>query len=211
MDTELTLKSSERLRDFNGCSPTKSKKLAALKHFPQAIFLLNRDMTLVETNSKGEAAIKKHWVALNQGKIHFNSNNHNKQIASIVESLFIAKEALDSDDLPSKRFILRNIDMEFRAYTMSIESPESDDVLLFIQDDLSCSESKLQSIALVFSLSMSETRILKLMVNGLKPKEIAYEVGISLNTVRSHLRTLYAKMQVNDYNEALTATIKLLV
>ena len=50
-----------------------------------------------------------------------------------------------------------------------------------------------------------------MMVAGLKPKEIAYEIGISLNTVRSHLRTLYAKMQVRDYNEALTLAVRLLV
>jgi len=186
-------------------------KLAALRHFPQPIFLLDRDMTLIETNSQGEAAIEKHWVGISHGKMHFNSRAHNKQISAMVESLYFARDNIDSRDMPSKRFILRNIDMEFRAYTISIESPESDYVLLFIQGDINCSESKLQSLRNAFSLSNSETKIVKLMVDGLKPKQIAYEAGISLNTVRSHLRTLYAKMQVSDYNEALTATIKLLV
>ena len=212
MDTELTLTVTDQRYGLNNYAGASSKKLAPLMHFPQPIFLLNRDMALIEANWQGEAAIEKHWVGLSQGnKIHFNSRQQNKQVAAMVESLFVARDTVDRRDMPSKRFILRNIDMQFRAYTMSIESPESDDILLFIQGDLNCSKSKLNSLASAFSLSVSETKIVKLMVDGLKPKEIAYESGISLNTVRSHLRTLYAKMQVSDYNEALTAAIKLLV
>lgn len=210
MDTELMLTLNDQQCGLNNYSLAPSKKLASLMHFPQPMFLLKRDMTLIESNSQGEAAIEKHWVGLTQGKMHFNGREHNRQIAAMVESLYLARETLDIRNMPSKRFILRNIDMQYRAYTMSIESPESDDILLFIQGDLNCSESKLKCLASAFSLSNSETKIVKLMVDGLKPKEIAYEAGISLNTVRSHLRTLYAKMQVSDYNEALTATIKLL-
>ena len=211
MNTELTLTNNDQRHGLNKFTPTVSNKLMSLRNFPLPIFLLKRDMTLVETNSQGELAITKHWVGVNHGKMHFNNRQHDKQIAAMVENLFLARDPKNIADTPSKRFILRNIDTEFRAYTMSIESPESDDILLFIQSDLSCSDSKLQSITNVFSLSLSEAKIVKLMVDGLKPKEIAYEAGISLNTVRSHLRTLYAKMQVNGYNEALTAIIKLLV
>lgn len=211
MGTELTLALNDQRHGVDNYSLTQNTKLASLRYFPQPIFLLDRDMNLIETNSQGTAAIDNHWVGLRLGKMHFNNREHNKQIEAMVESLFAARETSSLRDMPTKRFILRNVDMEFRAYTMSIESPDSDNILLFIQGDVSCSESKLQCIANVFSLSLSETKIVKLMVDGLKPKEIAYEAGISLNTVRSHLRTLYAKMQVNDYNEALTATIKLLV
>lgn len=211
MGTELTLALNDQRHGLNNYSLTPSTKLASLKYFPQPIFLLDREMNLIEANSQGEAAIDKHWVGLTQGKMHFNNREHNKQIAAMVESLFAAREVVSPRSVPSKRFILRNVDMEFRAYTMSMESPESDYILLFIQGDLNCSDSKLQSLASAFSLSVSETKIVKLMVDGLKPKEIAYEARISLNTVRSHLRTLYAKMQVSDYNEALTAAIKLLV
>lgn len=211
MGTELTLALNDQRHGLNNYPLTPSTKLASLRYFPQPIFLLDREMNLIETNSQGTAAIDKHWVGLSLGKMHFNNRQHNKQIAAMVESLFAARETAGLRGMPSKRFILRNVDMEFRAYTMSMESPDSDDILLFIQGDLNCSESKFQCLSSAFSLSNSETKIVKLMVDGLKPKEIAYEVGISLNTVRSHLRTLYAKMQVNNYNDALTCAIKLLV
>lgn len=211
MNSELLLATNAQRSGLNNYKHEPSKRLASLMHFPQPILLLDRDLTLIEANSQGEAALAKHWVGLSQGKIHFNSRVHNKQVAGMIESLYFARDTIDSRDMPSKRFILRNVDMEFRAYTMSIESPDSDYIFLLIQGDLNCSDSKLKCLAGAFSLSCSETKILKLMVDGLKPKAIAYEAGISLNTVRSHLRTLYAKMQVSDYNEALTTTIKLLI
>lgn len=186
-------------------------KLAVLEYFPQPIFLLSKDLRVIEKNFQAERALANYWVGQAHEKLHFNNQHHNAQVKQIINNLLSAREQSSTNEVPTKRFILRNIDMAFRAYTLTLESPESDNFLLFIQGDVNCSDSKLQCIANVFSLSMSETKIVKLMVDGLKPKEIAYEAGISLNTVRSHLRTIYAKMQVNDYNEALTATIKLLV
>jgi len=197
--------------DFNRQHRPAPDKLALFEYFPQPIFLLSKDLRVIEKNSQAERALANYWVGQVQGKLHFNNQQHNSQVKQIINTLLSAREQSNNHDVPTKRFILRNIDLAFRAYTLTLESPESDNFLLFIQGDVSCSDSKLQCITNVFSLSLSETKIVKLMVDGLKPKEIAYEAGISLNTVRSHLRTIYAKMQVNDYNEALTATIKLLV
>lgn len=196
--------------DINRQNRPSHGKLAVLEYFPQPIFLLSKDLRVIEKNSQAERALANHWVGQVHGKLHFNNQAHNSQVTQIINTLLSVRDQSSADDMPTKRFILRNIDMEFRAYTLTLESPESDNVLLSIQGDIDCSESKLQSITSAFSLSYSEGKIIKLMVDGLKPKQIAYELGLSLNTVRSHLRTLYAKMQVSDYNEALTATIKLL-
>lgn len=210
MDTNPTTVPPKQIK-LTTNSVGESAKLAALKHFPQPVFLLDRNSQLLETNKQGEKAIDNHWVGIQQNKLHFNNSAHNTQIEAMIANLYEARALMRSQQMPSKRFILRNIDMEFRAYTMTIESPESDNILLFIQGDLNCSVSKMHSLTMAFSLSNSESKIVKLMVEGLKPKEIAYELSISLNTVRSHLRTIYAKMQVNSYNDALTCAIKLLV
>jgi len=211
MNTNQILEQANPKKGLGTLQAFAEPKLAAVKHFPQPIFLLAKDMTLIEANYYGRAALDKLWVGLSHGKLHFNNRGHNTQINSIIDCLFEARELSCSNEMPSKRFILRNIDLEFRAYTLTLESEDSDNLILAIQADINCSDAKLRCLANAFSLSHSETKIVKLMIDGLKPKEIAHEVELSLNTVRSHLRTLYAKMQVNDYNEALTATIKLLV
>jgi len=170
------------------------------------MFLIDRSMNLIERNKQGELALDNRWIALSSGKLHFNCQENDRYVRKTVDSI-----GTISNECYSARFVLRSLDMVCRSYTISAESATSSNLILTIQGDLTCTESKMESVARAFSLTCSEAKIAKMMVAGLKPKEIAYEVGISLNTVRSHLRTLYAKMQVRSYNDALTQVIRLLV
>jgi len=191
----------------------QTERLKPFKHFPQPIFLFQPNLELIESNLQGEKAIEKHWVGLRGNKLHFNCRKNNAHVNRVIEQLCvdIECESETQNFNHSERFVLRNIDMVYRAYTLSRESRYSDNLILSIQGDITYSERKIKTLARAFGLSSSETRIVNMMVAGKKPKEIAYEAGISLNTVRTHLRTLYAKMQVRDYNEALTQAVRLLV
>ncbi len=194
-----------------GLAAQQHSQLASLKHYPQAIFLLSRDMTLLDTNDLGEEAIAHQWIGVIHGKLHFNNSENNAYVKCIAQRLCAPLGGVELSGPRSERFILRNLDMVCRPYTMTRESNDGDNLLLSIQADITCCDRKMECLSRAFSLTTSEARIVKMMVTGLKPKEIAYEAGISLNTVRSHLRTLYAKMHVNSYNDALTYAIKLLV
>ena len=52
-------------------------------------------------------------------------------------------------------------------------------------------------------LTPRETEILNLLVNGALYKEIAEGLGIGYETVRSHLRNIYAKLHVRTRTEAV--------
>lgn len=52
-------------------------------------------------------------------------------------------------------------------------------------------------------LSERESDILRLLIRGYSYKMIASELGISLETVRSHIKKIYRKMQVNSATEAI--------
>ena len=164
-------------------------------------------MTLVETNKQGKIAISENKIGLKQNnKLHFNCRDSDNYVRDIITTV-----TRNVDSVPSERFILRSLDMRHRVFTIALESPhKKSKLILTIHDGFSTNERMMQSFTRAFGLSSSETKIIKMMVKGLKPKEIAFELGISLNTVRSHLRTLYAKMQVRSYNDALTQAIKLI-
>jgi LuxR family maltose regulon positive regulatory protein len=51
---------------------------------------------------------------------------------------------------------------------------------------------------LVEPLSERELEVLRLMADGLKYKEIADKLVISVNTVRHHTRNIYGKLDVNS-------------
>ena len=50
-------------------------------------------------------------------------------------------------------------------------------------------------------LTRSEWRVCQLASRGLAAKSIAYELGVSGNTVRTHLRNVYSKTDVTCYHE----------
>ena len=58
-------------------------------------------------------------------------------------------------------------------------------------------------------LSGRELEVLLLMAQGMKYKEIADKLIVSVNTVRFHIKKIYAKLQVNNRTEAIEASRKL--
>jgi len=184
---------------------SKSSDLGVFQHFPQPVFLLNREMDLIDTNVEGALAIDKHWVSVAGDKVHFNSHKSTAYVKQIMDKMANGVAG-------AERFILPCIDMVYRAYTLSYAPSSDAEFLLYIQDDNAVSnDSRMTALAKAFSLTKSEVNVLTHMVEGRKPKEIAYETDISLATVRSHLRTLYAKMNVRSYNDALKEAIRLLI
>jgi LuxR family maltose regulon positive regulatory protein len=53
-------------------------------------------------------------------------------------------------------------------------------------------------------LTSQEERILTLFVNGLSKKEIADQLFISVNTVKTHLQHIYQKLNISSRAEART-------
>jgi DNA-binding NarL/FixJ family response regulator len=56
-------------------------------------------------------------------------------------------------------------------------------------------------------LTHREKEILKLLSKGLRYKEIAAELNISMDTVRSHTRNIYEKLQVQSRTEAINKVL----
>jgi len=59
-----------------------------------------------------------------------------------------------------------------------------------------------------FELSAREQDVLELLVEGYSYKLIADKLFISLDTVRSHIKKIYEKLQVNSKSEAVAKTLK---
>jgi DNA-binding NarL/FixJ family response regulator len=55
----------------------------------------------------------------------------------------------------------------------------------------------------VSALSERELAVLTALSQGQQYKEIADTVGISINTVRKHIKSIYEKLQVNSRAEAV--------
>jgi len=59
-----------------------------------------------------------------------------------------------------------------------------------------------------YGLSEREADVLRALVSGKGYKEIAYDLHISVDTVRSHIRKVYGKLQVHSAPEAVARAIR---
>ncbi|MEJ2904936.1 response regulator transcription factor [Pedobacter panaciterrae] len=59
-----------------------------------------------------------------------------------------------------------------------------------------------------FNLSAREQEVLNLLVDGYSYKLIADKLFISMDTVRSHIKKIYDKLQVNSKSEAVAKTLR---
>jgi DNA-binding NarL/FixJ family response regulator len=57
-------------------------------------------------------------------------------------------------------------------------------------------------------LSAREISILKLVAEGKANKVIAWELSLSEDTVKAHLRSIFSKLDVNDRTQAVTAALR---
>ena len=58
------------------------------------------------------------------------------------------------------------------------------------------------------TLSKRESEVLELLVAGLKNVQIADKLGVSVNTVKTQLKQVYRKLQVNSRYEAMSNFLK---
>jgi DNA-binding NarL/FixJ family response regulator len=58
------------------------------------------------------------------------------------------------------------------------------------------------------SLTARELQVVELLTTGMRNKEIAAQLGISEDTVRMHIKAIFAKLQVHDRTAALAEAVR---
>ena len=59
-----------------------------------------------------------------------------------------------------------------------------------------------------YGITNAERRILQMLVDGDLKKQIAYELGLSFHTIDTHLRNIYAKLQIHSRSGAIAKALK---
>ena len=90
-----------------------------------------------------------------------------------------------------------------RQGELQAASAETIERILASAAALRAPEQTLEESPLVEPLSQREVEVLCLMADGLKYKEIADRLYISVNTVRYHVKAIYGKLAVNNRTQAV--------
>lgn len=57
-------------------------------------------------------------------------------------------------------------------------------------------------------LTQREVEVLSLMAKGLRNREIAHRLGLSLNTVKAHMQSILLKLDAKDRTEAAVIALR---
>lgn len=187
---ELLIDSSEGFR----CIKTYSNAEEAMEDLPQ----INPDVVLMDINLPGINGIEA--VRVLKPKIpatQFIMSTVYEDDENIFESLKAgASGYLLKKTAPSK--ILESITEVFNGGS-PMSSQIARKVIGSFQQKNSIEDSSL--------LTQREKEILKLLAKGLRYKEIAAELTISIDTVRTHTRHIYEKLQVQSRIEAINKVL----
>lgn len=118
------------------------------------------------------------------------------------ESIFESLKAGASGYLLKKTAPIKILDSITEVYNggSPMSSQIARKVIASFQQKNSIDESDL--------LTLREKEILKSLAKGLRYKEIAAELNIGLETVRTHTRNIYEKLQVQSRTEAINKIMK---
>lgn len=187
---ELLIDSSEGFR----CIKTYSNAEEAMADLPQ----INPDVVLMDINLPGINGIEA--VRSLKPKIpatQFIMSTVYEDDENIFESLKAgASGYLLKKTAPSK--ILESITEVYNGGS-PMSSQIARKVIGSFQQKNSIDDSNL--------LTQREKEILKLLARGLRYKEIAAELTISIDTVRTHTRHIYEKLQVQSRIEAINKVL----
>ena len=91
----------------------------------------------------------------------------------------------------------------------------SDDLVRVIRDVYAGARPMFADVATQFlagrtspPVTPRERDVIKLLAEGMRNKEIAWELGIAVDTVEVHLRKIFRKLAVRDRTAAVTAALK---
>jgi LuxR family maltose regulon positive regulatory protein len=95
-----------------------------------------------------------------------------------------------------------------QTYTESLlgafgEVTNNEQLALSLSKRRTMKAEKLASSSLAEPLSERELEVLRLLAAGYKYKEVAERLVISMNTVRSHTKNVYSKLNVNNRTQAI--------
>lgn len=117
--------------------------------------------------------------------------------AQLAGLMLLGVEGIFSKDISSAalaRALLELIDRRKQGSPASTTAPEEWLKAAWNEED--------QAAPVVDRLTPQEARVLALVASGLSNQEIASVLSISLNTVKSHLRRVYAKLGVSGRTQA---------
>lgn len=160
---------------------------AILDKIPIGVISFDRQMTVIFRNRAAEKFLRRQKLP--------------PEIMGVTKRIF---EAMDSQQMallfPGEVLILKRLEGSGSNWTFRLEALETPGpaVCVFIIEEAASAKLNLNNIRMQYSLTRRETDVLRRVINGLKNRDIAYDLEIGEQTVKDHLSNIYLKMRIKN-------------
>ena len=173
---------------------------ALLDHFNLGVLIIDRDRRIISANRMARELVAEGRV------LHLNTHTLHARGVEPEESLTAAiarAAALDPAD-PIGYFCLQSGDgITIHGYTMALGAKDDGkaDAIGLVLHDPGLNSSSEKHLRRLFDLTAAEARVAALIVEGIPVSEVATLLNISIHTVRTQLKNIFAKAGVGRQNE----------
>ena len=169
---------------------------------PTAVFAVGPDLEVVAANRAARfLAGQADGLRVAHGKLEVSDPGAGRALRKLAGSLAAASRG---DGSSAGGAVLAGRPSLSRPYAVTAiparplvprDHPSAVSCLLLVEDPERAEQPAEHRLMALWNLTAGEARVSSLLVCGLSPREIADELEISFNTVRTHLRTTFAKTQ----------------
>lgn len=175
---------------------------AALDRVAPALALLEGNGTVVYHNERMRSLARDGEISIQNGRVHAASSHNRSRILAAVEECYRA--ALGGDSQPSRTLaVSRASERSPLAIVVSAvridlggDAPGTPLVVLLASDPDVHYEIQRGALSEMYGMTGAEADVAGMLAEGLSPDEISHDLGISMNTVRTHMKRAFEKTRV---------------
>lgn len=176
----------------------------ALSHMALGVLEVNADGGILDANEVALRILADHpAVAISDGRLRIADTGQQKLLQELLARMLVAGESCDHEVIG-----LDHPDAGHPLAVMARRGARVGAVTLYLSDPGLPSDLSLEAMQSVFGFTPAEARVALALVNGLAMRDIAETHGVKEETVKSQLKSLFAKSGVSRQQDLVRVLLK---
>jgi DNA-binding CsgD family transcriptional regulator len=168
-----------------------------LQNIPTGIIVMNQKLEITYRNGEGNKFLRRYGLP--------------REVPHIGKRILNAFHAENLSELfPGEVYIEKKIGSSTSKWLFKLHMVESKTpcIVIFIIEEAVSNQLNMNEIRLRYRLTRRETDVLRRVLKGLKNTDVADELGISGQTVKDHLSSIYMKIGIRNRNDLMRMFIR---
>lgn len=169
---------------------------------PQPRLIISSEGLLVRANARARELLDEHVLAAPRGELRFGSAESSRMFGETLRSICGRPGA-------RARLLVKDFQGDWRTLQLHTGATGLYGFVTLGPAATDVASDGLYAVVEAFGLTRAEAQVLAELVGDACPKETARKLSLSEHTVRSHLRSIYAKLGVRGLTSAVRLSMQL--